>query len=735
MRALQRVVAVAFFAVATASSVAQCPEQWNRLPGHFGRTGQAFALAAWHPGGPGPSPAWIVAGGDFWRAGSQDVRNVAAWDGVQWIALGAGFDGPVYAFTVHNGQLLAGGEFSAGNIARWENGGWSMLPVAPFTAVRTLLSFNGGLYAAGDGDGVVRWTGTGWDPLPAGGPVGRTTSLAEFQGKLVAASGEYDTRSVDAFNGSAWEELGEFLGPNWQHAPGINQLAVYNGELLAAGHFHFVNGEVLDNLAAWDGSTWHSVAPLGWSGFTCVTTVGGDLVAAGGSGTSGSLIARFDGATWTQVGATDAAVLSLAGRDGALVAGGDFKSVSSSPARGVALMRTDGGGWDALREGLNVGEGADVGPMGTFQGDLVVRGFFSTVDDTPVSVAARFTGAGWIPMDAGAPQGVTIDSGFEYQGQYWAHAYRFTATATESFVLRFDGSEWHVIPGSSGAEAVIGGLNGEIVALGEFTDSGGAPIHYIGSWTGAEWRRLVGLRVNSEGFGAAMFQGRLHVTWQDGSFAYVDRWDDTNWTVVGTFSNVPLSYAPTLSSLCVFRDELIVGGSFLSSGSTPLSGIARYDGTTWRSLGDGVTGVSPFGGVAAMAAGNGRLAVTGSFTSPGPGFAFWDGVTWSQSSGLPDGSVGLGTHHDGIIASYDEVGAAYQSRPVFVRLGPGAPSCYANCDCSAAVPLLNFADFACFVRRFASGDPYANCDGSTVPPVLNVNDFTCFLQKFSQGCP
>jgi hypothetical protein len=62
-------------------------------------------------------------------------------------------------------------------------------------------------------------------------------------------------------------------------------------------------------------------------------------------------------------------------------------------------------------------------------------------------------------------------------------------------------------------------------------------------------------------------------------------------------------------------------------------------------------------------------------------------------------------------------------------------ACYANCDCSTTPPALNIADFACFLQRFAVGDPYANCDGSTTPPVLNVADVGCFLQKFSAGCP
>jgi hypothetical protein len=67
------------------------------------------------------------------------------------------------------------------------------------------------------------------------------------------------------------------------------------------------------------------------------------------------------------------------------------------------------------------------------------------------------------------------------------------------------------------------------------------------------------------------------------------------------------------------------------------------------------------------------------------------------------------------------------------RLGGGG--CYANCDGSTTEPILNVADFTCFLGKFAAGDPYANCDGSTTEPILNVADFTCFLNKFAAGCP
>ena len=63
------------------------------------------------------------------------------------------------------------------------------------------------------------------------------------------------------------------------------------------------------------------------------------------------------------------------------------------------------------------------------------------------------------------------------------------------------------------------------------------------------------------------------------------------------------------------------------------------------------------------------------------------------------------------------------------------PSCYPNCDGSTAAPVLNVADFTCFLQRYAAGESYANCDQSATPPVLNVADFTCFLQRYAAGCP
>jgi hypothetical protein len=68
-------------------------------------------------------------------------------------------------------------------------------------------------------------------------------------------------------------------------------------------------------------------------------------------------------------------------------------------------------------------------------------------------------------------------------------------------------------------------------------------------------------------------------------------------------------------------------------------------------------------------------------------------------------------------------------------VAPAGTGCYPNCDGSTAPPVLNVADFTCFLQQYAAARTYGNCDASSVSPMLNVSDFTCFLQRYAAGCP
>ena len=63
-------------------------------------------------------------------------------------------------------------------------------------------------------------------------------------------------------------------------------------------------------------------------------------------------------------------------------------------------------------------------------------------------------------------------------------------------------------------------------------------------------------------------------------------------------------------------------------------------------------------------------------------------------------------------------------------------ACYADCDTSTGVGVLDIFDFLCFGNAFDQGDPYAcNCDESTGPNTCDIFDFLCFGNAFDAGCP
>jgi hypothetical protein len=153
----------------------------------------------------------------------------------------------------------------------------------------------------------------------------------------------------------------------------------------------------------------------------------------------------------------------------------------------------------------------------------------------------------------------------------------------------------------------------------------------------------------------------------------------------------------------------------------------------------GIAGCYGFGGppaitsqfMAGRPAGEYYLAVSSFYKQPRSGSQqpLWQ-MHYDNIERAPDGLGALSP-----ISHWDVSGGAGGDYTIILS---GAcfisPVCYANCDGSTTEPILNVADFSCFLSKFAAGDPYANCDGSTTPPVLNVADFSCFLGEFAAGC-
>ena len=104
----------------------------------------------------------------------------------------------------------------------------------------------------------------------------------------------------------------------------------------------------------------------------------------------------------------------------------------------------------------------------------------------------------------------------------------------------------------------------------------------------------------------------------------------------------PPAAGPADTAYCLetlANGDLIAGGFFSAAGPTTANNVARFDGTVWSAIGDGVNGIV----FAVAEAANGDLIVGGSFTEAGGiatgSVARWDGSQWSALGAGTSGVV------------------------------------------------------------------------------------------------
>ncbi|MBP9082591.1 MAG: T9SS type A sorting domain-containing protein [Bacteroidia bacterium] len=130
----------------------------------------------------------------------------------------------------------------------------------------------------------------------------------------------------------------------------------------------------------------------------------------------------------------------------------------------------------------------------------------------------------------------------------------------------------------------------------------------------------------------------------------IARWDGSQWYPMGD----GLSYYVRSLYVDTLSNELYAGGSFTHSGSTQLNYIAKWDGNAWQPLGSGlngaVYGISLYKG--------GLYAGTSPYYNPSAIMRF-DGITWSPILPSPNKLVYcLNVFQDALYASgsFDSIG-------------------------------------------------------------------------------
>jgi hypothetical protein len=198
---------------------------------------------------------------------------------------------------------------------------------------------------------------------------------------------------------------------------------------------------------------------------------------------------------------------------------------------------------------------------------------------------------------------------------------------------------------------------------GCFQTAGGVTANNIAKWDGRSWSSLGGgidpgshcyggsasarvaaLAVFDDGSGPALYAGGDLSTAGAVTVNGIARWDGSEWS--------PLAEGVdgAIYALAVFDDgtgpALYAAGEFTTPGNAGANNIAKWDGAAWSAVGNGVDGRVYASAVFDDGSGPG-LYVGGSFATPGGAegnqIAKWDGQAWSAVGGGVDGGYGVFT--------------------------------------------------------------------------------------------
>lgn len=222
-------------------------------------------------------------------------------------------------------------------------------------------------------------------------------------------------------------------------------------------------------------------------------------------------------------------------------------------------------------------------------------------------------------------------------------------------VALWNGRSWSTLGtgpdhGPAGTVNAVKWLGDSLYVGGEFAGANNLTANHLIRWDGDSWHTLVAGGVtglNGSVHALATGDDQLYV---GGGFttagsigaSRVARWNGTAWSALG--GGLSGGSTPVVTALAVAPDgSVYAGGSFTSAGGVPAVNIARWNGSTWASLGTGLTGSSAIVRAIAIAP-NGDVVAGGNFTSaggqPAQGLARWNGVGWSDvGGGVAEGHV------------------------------------------------------------------------------------------------
>ena len=576
---------------------------------------------------------------------------------------GPGVDGSVAAAVVHQGQPYIAGNF-------------------------TTAGASGKPYLA-------RWDGLRWQPVLDAQGLGleppeppqsmRITAMASFNGELIVAgnfthAGGRLVNNIVRFDGQSWLPLGP------SHAPGadnyVNSLTVWNGSLLAGGWFSQIGGIAVKGLASWSGTQWQPFSAGGGvdsdGRVSVIRILGGSLYVGGKFSSIGGApihgLARWNGTQWQGFSSEQgnlqyADIIDVEIYNGDLIAGGSIGNIGDVNVQNIA--RWDGQHWNAMAgsgdfpDPWNNGMDNLVHAMEVWNGKLYVGGAFDYVGGLRSSGMTIWNGQTWLTPETSDTLNLSmLTNGFLIHSNqlvaFGNGGWLDGGNAISPGLSRLGATGWQPfssIPGtglssSTNNEPSVRSMvsfNGDLVVGGRFLHAGNNRATNIARWNGQYWSPLFG--PVEEGFNQTssirdmlVHEGSLYV---GGSGLYeaggidvsgIARWDGQRWHTIGSTSSGNLN--GSIYSLAIYQGELHAAGRIGLVNGVLFNGIARWDGSQWQpltgSMGTGVEGESN-SYINALHVHDGVLYAGGLFSQaggrPATALARWNGVDWSAVPG------------------------------------------------------------------------------------------------------
>ncbi len=441
----------------------------------------------------------LYVGGQFTHADAAASPGIAGWNGTSWFALGTGVSpADVKSLNVSGGVLCAGGAFvnagglAAYGVARWNGTAWSNTGLGVYlrTCVRysctnhpyqvaALGSFGSLEYAFTDStfpltfhSSGAAWTSGGTLASPALLPRPITTAQ-EFNGQFYLGgtfSGESSPRNFARLNGTQWSQFNGMDGP-------VEGFAAYNNGLVAVGNFTQIDGVGRNHVAFWDGAAWSNLsAGVGHS--TSATTLNGVLYVSVPGG-----VQRWDGAAWTSLSGGTLLNFNVAPVvttwNSQLVAGASSGAFGTLDGNTSTVGSWNGSTWVPLGEltGLTFGPH----PLATVGTTLYAATYF-----TGTSSIGQYSGGDWTGIDT-TPLG-TVVTLLTHNNALHAAGQAADGTGVVGWL---NGTTWQILGGTFDTNpSALASVNGSLYALGGFTSIDGAPFKGVARWDGTAWQPL-----------------------------------------------------------------------------------------------------------------------------------------------------------------------------------------------------------------------------------------------------